>query len=53
MNSWLQDFIYKINIGVWVFIFSGIATMIITLSAVSWQALRAARMNPVDCLRYE
>jgi len=53
MNSWLQDFIYRINIGTWVFILSGLTTLLITLTAVSWQALRAARMNPVDCLRSE
>jgi len=53
MDNWLQDFIYRINIGSMVFIISGLTTMIITLSTVSWQAFRAARMNPVDCLRSE
>jgi len=53
MDKWLQDFVYRININVWVFIISGLCTMLITLAAVSWQALRAARMNPVDCLRSE
>lgn len=53
MNKWLQDFVYRIDIGVWVFVISGLCTMLITLSAVSWQALKAARMNPVDCLRSE
>jgi len=53
MDNWLQDFIYRIDIGVLVFILSGFSTMLITLSAVSWQALRAARMNPVDCIKSE
>lgn len=53
MDNWLQDFIYKIDIGAMVFIISGLSTMFISLAAVSWQALRAARMNPVKCLRYE
>ena len=53
MDQWLQDFVYRINISVWIFIISGLCTMIITLAAVSWQSLRAARMNPVDCLRSE
>lgn len=53
MDNWLQDFIYRINIGVLVFVLSGISTLLITLSTVSWQAIRAAKMNPVDCLRSE
>jgi putative ABC transport system permease protein len=53
MDKWLQNFIYRIDIGFMVFVLSGLTTLVVTLSAVSWQALRAAQMNPVDCLRSE
>jgi ABC-type antimicrobial peptide transport system permease subunit len=53
MNEWLKSFAYRININVWLFVFSGILAAGIALLTVSFQAIRAARANPVDSLRYE
>jgi len=53
MNEWLKSFAYRINIGIWVFVFSGILAAGIALITVSYQALKAARANPIDSLRYE
>lgn len=53
MNKWLEEFAYRINIEWYVFILSGIATLIISLIAISWQAWMATKKNPVDALRYE
>jgi len=53
MNKWLQDFAYRIDIGVEIFLLAGAATLFIALLTVSLQALRAALANPVEALRYE
>ncbi len=53
MENWLQDFTYRISISWWIFAFAGIATLLITLATVSFQAIKAATANPVDALRTE
>lgn len=53
MQRWLQGFAYKINLGVWVFVLSGLIVLLIALATVSAQAIKAATANPVDSLRYE
>jgi putative ABC transport system permease protein len=51
MHKWLQDFVYRINIGWWVFAVAGIIALLIALLTVSFQALKAALANPVSSLR--
>jgi putative ABC transport system permease protein len=53
MDSWLQDFAYRISISWWVFLFAGIVAAIIALITISFQALKAAWTNPVNSLRTE
>ena len=53
MNRWLQNFAYRINIELWMFVLAGAMTLVIALITISWQAVRAARANPVEALRYE
>ena len=53
MNRWLQNFAYRIRIGIGTFILAGLLALIIALLTVSYQALKAARANPVEALRYE
>jgi putative ABC transport system permease protein len=53
MNRWLQDFAYKINISVWIFIIAAVLAIAITLVTVSFRAVKAAVNNPVDSLRNE
>jgi len=53
MNRWLQGFAYRINIGVEIFLFSGLLALAIALLTVSFQAIKAALTNPVEALRYE
>jgi len=52
-NLWLRGFAYRINIGVWIFILAGLSAISITLITVSFQAIKAALMNPVKSLRSE
>lgn len=53
MHSWLKDFAYKVNIGWWVFAVAGILAMMIAVTTVSFQAIKAALANPVKSLRSE
>ena len=53
MNKWLQNFAFKIDLSWWIFIVGGIASIIIALISVSFQAIKAAMANPVKSLRTE
>jgi putative ABC transport system permease protein len=53
MNSWLQDFAYRSNIPWWIFAAAGIIAVVIALATISFQAIRAATVNPVKSLRSE
>jgi putative ABC transport system permease protein len=49
----LQNFAYRINIGLSVFIMAAALSIVITVFTVSYQIFQASRANPVDSLRYE
>jgi len=53
LHGWLQQFEYRTAIGWWVFAIAGGGALVITIVTVSWQAIGAARMNPVKSLRSE
>ena len=53
MSKWLENYIYRISIGPWVFVFTIFALVMIALFTVGIQAVRAARANPVKSLRTE
>jgi putative ABC transport system permease protein len=53
MHNWLQDFAYRINIGWWVFVITGMVAVLIALMTISFQAIKAAIANPVKSLRTE
>jgi putative ABC transport system permease protein len=53
MNRWLEDFIYRINISIWVFVAALIIALLIALITVSYQSIKAAMANPVKNLRTE
>jgi putative ABC transport system permease protein len=53
MNRWLQDFAYRINIDVWVFVVAGLAALSIAALSIGLQAIKAAVANPVKSLRTE
>jgi putative ABC transport system permease protein len=52
-GKWLQDFVYRINIGWWIFALAGALALLIALLTVSFQAIKAAVTNPVKSLRTE
>lgn len=53
MQQWLQEFTYRTEIGISVFVLAGLGTILIALATVSWQSVKTALTNPVDSLRSE
>ena len=53
MNKWLQDFAYRIDLSIWMFLIAGISALMIGLAAVSFHSIKASIANPVEALRYE
>ncbi len=53
MNSWLQEFPYKINISAWYFVITILIALVVALITISFQSIRAAIANPVKSLKAE
>lgn len=53
MRQWLADFVYRIDMQVWMFLLAGLAATAVAFVAIAGQAIRAALVNPVKSLRSE
>ncbi|MDN5204713.1 ABC transporter permease [Fulvivirgaceae bacterium BMA10] len=53
MTKWLESFVYRIDIGVMVFVISAIITITVTILTVIWQSFKAATASPAISLRDE
>ncbi len=53
MQKWLADFPYRIDIKWWHFAISGALAALVALFSISYQAIKAALMNPVKSLKTE
>lgn len=53
MSRWLENFAYKIELGISVFVLSGLAAFAIAWFTIGFEAFKAAMGNPVDSLRSE
>lgn len=52
-KNWLDNFAFKIDLEWWYFISAGIIALAIAWFTVGTQAIKAARINPVDTLKDE
>jgi len=52
-HEWLQNYTYRTNITLWIFILAGVMALIVALLTISFQAIKAAIANPVKSLRTE
>jgi putative ABC transport system permease protein len=53
IRKWLQNFAYRINIEMGVFVLAGAIALFIALISVSYQSIKVAFSHPSDTLRYE
>ena len=53
MSKWLQGFAYRITLGPVVFLEAALIALSVALLTIGWQAVGAARANPIQSLRSE
>ncbi|MCF0075785.1 FtsX-like permease family protein, partial [Dyadobacter sp. CY261] len=53
INSWLDHYTYRVDVSWWIFGVAIMGALLLTLLTVSFQALKAAMINPVKSLRTE
>jgi putative ABC transport system permease protein len=53
MRRFLEHYAYHVGINLWTFLACTVLVLMIALLTVSFRALRAASMNPVESLRHE
>jgi len=53
MHKWLEEFAYRVQIGPFVVLATALTALFIALLSVSFQAIRASKINPADAFRYE
>ncbi|TLV01029.1 ABC transporter permease [Dyadobacter luticola] len=53
INTWLNDFAYRIDIEWWMFVAAGLLAVLVAMCTISFQSIKAALTNPVKSLRAE
>jgi putative ABC transport system permease protein len=53
MKKWLENFAYRTNIGIEIFVGAALIALAIAMLTVSYQSIKAAIANPIKALRYE
>jgi ABC-type antimicrobial peptide transport system permease subunit len=53
MGKWLDNFVFRTHIQMWMFLYAAVIAFIIAFLSVSYKTIKAATANPVDSLRYE
>lgn len=53
MTNWLEDFTYRINLSLWIFVSAGCIALVIAVFTIGYQSVRSAMANPVNSLRSE
>ncbi|MFC1476862.1 ABC transporter permease [candidate division KSB1 bacterium] len=53
INNWLENFAYRMDMDIRIFLITGILSLTIALITVSFQSVKAAFVNPADTLRHE
>jgi len=53
MSGWLKEFAYRVDVGIWLFPIAGATALLIATATIGLTAMKGARSNPVDTLRYE
>lgn len=53
MDKWLQDFVYRITPSAWIFVITGLGTIVMAMLITSYHSIKAALANPVEVLKDE
>lgn len=52
-DKWLQSFAYRMELSAWIFVLSGLFSVVIAFTTISFHTINAAKADPVKSLRYE
>lgn len=53
MHQWLRQYPYRTDIAWWIFAAAGVGALLVTLTTISYQTIRASLANPTESLRSE
>lgn len=53
MSGWLENYVYRSGISVFLLVFAAVITLVITVITVSYKAYQAAILNPVQSIKTE
>lgn len=53
IQKWLESFVYRIDISIWVYVFAFVSLLVLTLCVVLLKAYNATRINILNYLKYE
>ena len=53
MNSWLNNYAFRIKISLWTYVIAGIIIFLIACLTISYHIVKASLANPVESLKYE
>ncbi|GAB1444766.1 hypothetical protein MASR2M41_03910 [Flammeovirgaceae bacterium] len=53
LSDWLNNFVFKIDISIWIFLLTGLATLLITWITIGFLTFHTASLNSVDTLKEE
>lgn len=53
MDNWLDSFVYRVQVSVWIILTAGLSVALVTLMTVGYDTYRTAIANPVKALRTE
>jgi len=53
MRNWLQEFAYKTEINLWIFLAAAVLVLIIAIFSMSYQVIRTTKINPAVSLKHE
>ncbi len=51
MSLWLEGFPYRIDVSIWYLIYAGCISLLIAISTISWQTVKASVSNPVNVIK--
>lgn len=52
-HKWLENFAYRIQPGLWIFVSAGLVTMLVAMATIGFITIKAANANPIKSLRTE
>ena len=53
MNGWLENYVYRTSISIWLLLTAAFATLLITILTISYKAYQASILNPAASLKTE